>query len=95
MNNCSKCGQALPESEARCPHCKSLNSKIDNILAREAAAAEKLTLKGKIRTITHSTNKKQALLSEITTLKQGLTPKSIFTLFVIFVFIFAMSYIVI
>jgi len=95
MNNCSQCGQPLIEKESRCPHCNSLNSKIDDILAKEADEIERKSFKGQLKTIYQAENRKQALLAHIKRHKQSLTLKQLFTLFVIFAFIFAMSYVVI
>ena len=92
MNTCSQCGQPLEDLNTRCHHCGSLNSKIDDILAKEAAEAEKNSLKGKLKTILHADNKTAALCTQLQTTKQSLTKRGWFTLIVIFVFIFAMSY---
>ncbi|MCK4842413.1 MAG: hypothetical protein KAT04_11135 [Methylococcales bacterium] len=95
MNNCSQCGQPQKKLESRCPNCGSLNAKIDDILAREAEEKEKNSLKGKIKIILQSNDKKQALYSQLNLIKTSLSKKALFTLFVIFVFIFTMTYSVI
>jgi len=95
MNNCSQCGQTIGSINSRCPHCNSLNSKIDNILATEAAEAEKRSLKGKLKSILQAENKKQAFLFQISTAKQSLTKESLFILLIVFAFIFSMTFAVI
>ncbi len=71
-----------------------LNSKIDAIFVREATEAERHTLKGKIKAILQAEDKKQSLLLEFSAIKQSLSKEGLFALFVIFVFIFALTYIV-
>lgn len=95
MNTCSQCSQPQEDLKSRCQHCGSLNQKIDDILAKEAAEAEKKSFKGKLKTILNADNKTKALFIQLHTAKQSLTKQAWFTLFVIFMFIFAMTYAVI
>jgi len=95
MNECSQCGKPREKLESRCPYCGGLNSKIDDILSREAEEAEKNTFTGTIKTIFQAKDKKKELFSLIKTIKQSQTKESLFTLFVIFVFIFFMTYVAI
>ncbi len=91
MYNCSNCHQAITNVESRCPHCGSLNSKIDDILAKEAAEREKNSFKGQLKSIIQADDRKQAFLERLQGVKQSLTKEILFTLFVIFAFIFTMT----
>jgi len=95
MSNCSQCGQAIEKADSRCPHCKGLNSKIDDILAKEAAETERKSLKGQVKAILQAEDKKQALLLKVKEIISDITKEKVFTFFVMFVFIFAMTYIVV
>jgi len=95
MNSCSQCGQTVDSINNRCPHCGSLNSKIDSLLAAEAAEAEQRSLKGKLKSILQAKNKKQALLFQFKATKQSLTKENLFILFIIFAFIFSMTFAII
>lgn len=95
MNTCRQCDQPQEDLNARCPYCGSLNQKIDNILAKEAAEAEKNSFKGKLKSILNADNKTKALFIQINTTRQSLPKQAWLTFFVIFMFIFAMTYTVI
>ncbi len=95
MSQCSQCGHPRDNSEARCQNCGGLNSKIDEILAREEAERDKNTLKGKLKKIIFAEDKKEELSSQYEDFKSSLSKRAMFTLFVIFVFIFAMTFTVI
>lgn len=91
MSYCSNCKQPISNEADRCPHCNSLNSKIDGILAKEAAEAEKNSFKGQMKTVFQADDKKQALLLQLKRAQQALTKEVLFTFFIVFAFIFAMT----
>jgi muconolactone delta-isomerase len=67
---------------------KSLNEKIEHILAQEDAIAQRKSWKGRLKHIWQSDNRKQALKTEIF---EELSKKALFTLFLIVAFVFALT----
>jgi hypothetical protein len=61
------------------------------MLAKESAAAERKSIKGRIKIIVQAKDKKQALLSELKLINQSLTNEGLFALFVIVIFIYGMT----
>ncbi len=68
-------------------HEKSLNEKITHILAQEDALTQRKSWKGRLTHIWQSTDRKQALKTEIF---DELGQKALFTLFLIVAFVFAL-----
>lgn len=90
MKKCPTCGNESQNVAMRCPECGSFYSKIIELIDREAEDEEKNTLKGRCKRILGSDNIRQALLLELAQIKAGLSKQAKFTLFVIFVFVFAL-----
>ena len=90
MNKCPSCGYENNKNEMRCPECGSFYSKVIEIIAQEEADEELQTFRGQCKRILNSGNIKQELRAELERMKTGLTVKAKFSLFVIFVFIFAL-----
>jgi hypothetical protein len=90
MNKCPQCGQQRRAEEYRCLACGCFYSQLDEILAAEAATTERNSFKGRLKSILEANNRKQALITELQTLKENTPPRTLFTLVVIFVFIFAL-----
>jgi len=90
MNKCSVCGHERKGRDMKCPECGSFYSKIVEIIAEQEAQEEMQTFRGRCKRILSSDDMKQALLAELKLIKQGLSKKGMFALFVIFVFVFAL-----
>ncbi len=90
MNKCPSCGFDNPKAEMRCPECGSFYSKIIEIIAQEEADEAAQTFRGHCQRILQSGNIKQALRTELTTMKAALTTKAKISLWVIAIFIFAL-----
>jgi uncharacterized membrane protein YvbJ len=87
MNKCPECGQQRQADEYRCLACGCFYSQLDEFLATEAAQKEKNSFTGRIKAIWHADDSLQALKTEYQTIPR----RTIFTLWVIFAFIFAMT----
>jgi hypothetical protein len=67
---------------------KSLNEKIEQILAQEDSIAQRKSWKGRLTHIWHSDDRKQALKKEFF---EDLSKTALFTLFLIVAFIFTLT----
>jgi len=94
MKKCPSCGYENPVDDMRCPKCGSYYSKIIELIDKEAAEEEKNTWRGRYRRVVASGNIKQAIASEFAQVVSTLPMKTKFTLFVIFVFVFALVFVV-
>jgi hypothetical protein len=74
-----------------CPQCGCFYSKVDKILAEEEANEEKRSLRGRCKRIINAGDVKRELLDELKLVKAGLAPKSLFTIYVIIAFVFALT----
>ncbi|MGZ8152592.1 MAG: hypothetical protein ACXW0Q_07340 [Methylovulum sp.] len=90
MQKCPSCGYENNKTEMRCPECGSFYSKVIEIIAQEEADEELQTFRGQCKRILNSGNIKQELSTEMQKIKAGLSLKAKFSLFVIFVFVFAL-----
>lgn len=90
MKKCPVCGHENPLDETKCPKCGSYYSKIIELLDKEAADEEERSFRGQCRRIFQSGNVKLALKAEAERWWSGLGLRAKFTLFVIFVFVFAL-----
>jgi uncharacterized membrane protein YvbJ len=90
MRKCPACGHENPLSETKCPKCGSYYSKIIELIDQEAADEEERSFRGRCRRIFGAENVKLALKSEVKRGWAGLGGRAKFTLFVIFVFVFAL-----
>ena len=86
MPICSKCGFANAKTEMRCPECGGFYSKAVELIDQAAAEEAAQTFGGRCRRILASGQIRQALLAEW----QALSGRAKFSLFVIFVFVFAL-----
>lgn len=90
MNKCPQCGQLRQADEYRCLACGCFFSQLDEILAAEQAEKERASFKGRLNAIITADNPKQAFITELQTLWKNTPPRTLFTLLVIFMFIFAL-----
>ncbi len=90
MNKCSVCGHQRNDRDMKCPECGSFYSKIAEIIAEQEAEEEMQTFRGRCKRILNSGNVKHEMLAELRMMKEGLTKRGMFALFVIFVFVFAL-----
>jgi uncharacterized membrane protein YvbJ len=90
MKKCPVCGHENPLSETKCPKCGSYYSKIIELIDQEAAAEEEQSFRGRCRRIFQADDTKLALKAELKRGWAGLGGRAKFTLFVIFVFVFAL-----
>lgn len=74
----------------KCPKCGAFYSKIAEIIAEQEAQEEMQTFRGRCKRIFNAEDVKQELLGELKRIWAGLTKKGVFSLFVIFVFVFAL-----
>jgi uncharacterized membrane protein YvbJ len=90
MNECPSCGRQRHDSELKCPECGSYYSKLAAIIAEEEADEENRTFRGRCKRIMESGDIKNELLTELKLIKAGLSKKSLFTIYVIIAFVFAL-----
>jgi uncharacterized membrane protein YvbJ len=90
MNKCPQCGQQRQADEYRCLSCGCFYSQLDEILASEDAEKYRTSLKGRLNAIRTADYPRQALVNELTAIKENTSGKTFFTLWVIFAFIFAL-----
>ncbi len=90
MSHCSVCGHERNQGEIQCPECGHFYSKIAEIIAEQEAQEEMQTFRGRCKRILNSGDIKSGLLDELKQMQEELTPKGLFALFVIFVFVFAL-----
>lgn len=90
MKKCSSCGHESDSSEIKCPACGSYYSKIIELIAEEEENEEQNSFKGRCKRIFHAENVRDELINELISIKAGLSNKARFTIFVVFVFIFAL-----
>lgn len=90
MNKCSVCGHQRNDQDMKCPECGNFYSKIAEIIAEQEAEEEMQTFRGRCKRIFQSDDVKHELLAELRMMREGLTKRGMFALFVIFVFVFAL-----
>ncbi|MDD5410242.1 MAG: hypothetical protein PHF31_02335 [Methylobacter sp.] len=90
MNKCPSCGHERNDRDMKCPQCGSFYSKIDEILAEQEAYEEMHSFRGRFKRIIKSDNVKREVLAELKLIKAGLSKKSLFTIYVIIAFVFAL-----
>ena len=90
MNKCSSCGHERNNRDMNCPQCGSFYSKVDEILAEEEANEEMHSFRGRCKRIISADDVKRELMVELMRVKAGLTKKSLFTIFLIIAFVFAL-----
>lgn len=87
---CPACGHERNGSDMKCPECGSFYSRITQIIAEQEELEEMQTFRGRCKRILESGDIKQGVLAELRAMREGLTRKGMFALFVIFVFVFAL-----
>lgn len=90
MNNCPSCGHERSKTEARCPECGAFYPTIAELIAAEEAYEAEHSLRGRWQKIWGAPDRKQALLAAIKQFWSELSMQGKFSLFVIFVFVFAL-----
>jgi uncharacterized membrane protein YvbJ len=90
MNECPSCGRQRQNSKLKCPECGSYYSKLAAMIAEDEADEESRTFRGRCKRILSSEDSKNELLSELKLIKSGLSKKSLFTIYVILAFVFAL-----
>jgi hypothetical protein len=90
MNNCPSCGHERSKTETRCPACGTFYPTIAELLAEEEAYEAAHSWRGHWQRIYDAPDRKQALLAELKQFWAGLSIQGKFSLFVIFVFVFAL-----
>lgn len=90
MKKCPSCGHESDRSDMKCPACGAYYSKVIELIAQEEENEEKNSFSGRCRRILQAENARHALSNELKSGYANLTRKAKFTLFVIFVFIFAL-----
>lgn len=90
MKKCPTCGHETPSNETKCPKCGNYYSKIIELIDKEAAEEEEQSFRGRCRRILNADNVRLALKAEGVRWWSGLGGRAKFTLFVIFVFVFAL-----
>jgi uncharacterized membrane protein YvbJ len=90
MNKCPSCGHERNDRDMKCPQCGSFYSKIDEILAEQEAHEEMHSFRGRCKRIIKADNVKRELLAELKLIKAELSKKSLFTIYVIIAFVFAL-----
>ncbi len=90
MKACQSCGFERKSFEKKCPSCGALYLTIAELIAEEEANDEKYSFKGRCKRIINAENSKYAFLLEVELIKEDLTKKRIFTIFLIVSFVFAL-----
>lgn len=90
MSKCLSCGHSRLPEDLKCPVCGKFYSRIAELIAEEEAEEERSSMRGRFRRIVDAENVKAALKAEFKQVIAGLSKKARFTLFVIFVFVFAL-----
>lgn len=90
MKNCPKCGQPRLGEEFKCPKCDVFYSQLDELLFEEQQRMEQATLKGALKRIRASDDRKQALKGELKTLWQNTPLKTKISLWTIIAFVFVL-----
>lgn len=95
MNQCPQCGYQRQGFEKKCPRCDLFYSKIDEFLAEEEAKEEQYAFKTRLKHIIKATDRKQACIDELHAIYQAMPKGSLWVLYLILTFIFAMTMMVI
>ncbi|MEQ1620876.1 MAG: hypothetical protein ABL919_05675 [Methylococcales bacterium] len=90
MKDCKYCGHAHTPGSNVCPACGKFYTKIAELIAEEEAEEERRSFQGRVKRIFQSDDIKVAVKLEFKQVISGLSGKAKFTLFVIFVFVFAL-----
>jgi len=90
MSKCPTCGADRLPGAAVCPACGKYYSKIVELISAEEAEEERQSWRGRLKRIVGAEDVKAALKNEVKLAIAGLNTRARFTLFVIFVFVFAL-----
>lgn len=90
MSKCPTCGADRLPGATVCPVCGRFYSKIIELIAAEEADEERRSWRGRLKRIVGADDVRAALKNEVKLAVAGLNTKARFTLFVIFVFVFAL-----
>lgn len=90
MNQCSQCGQARKGFEKKCPRCDLYYSKIDEFLAEEEARETQNTFKTRANRVLSATDRKQTLFNEVRAVYQAMPKGSLWVIYLVLTFVFAL-----
>jgi predicted ATP-dependent serine protease len=90
MKKCPSCGHESDRSDTKCPVCGAYYSKIIQLIDEEEENEERSSFRGRCRRILKSGNVRHELARELESAYQNLPPKAKLSLFVIFMFVFAL-----
>lgn len=90
MNQCSQCGHQRRKDERKCPQCNLFYSKIDEFLAEEELKDQQNAFKTRVNRVLGATNRKQALFDELLVTYQAMPRGSLWILYLVLTFIFAL-----
>jgi uncharacterized membrane protein YvbJ len=90
MNKCPSCGRQRQESELKYPACGSYYSKIAALIAEQEEDEQSRTFRGRCKRILESRDIINELRSELKLIKVGLSKKSLFTVYLVIAFVFAL-----
>ncbi len=90
MNQCPICGHKRQGEEKKCPKCEVFYSVIDEFLAQEEAKDEEQLFKTRAKRVLAAADRKQAFKDELKLIYRELPKGSMFVLYVVLAFIFAM-----
>ena len=90
MKQCPVCGHQNSHNEMRCPECGRFYSKIIELIDELATEEENASVAGRWKRFLATSDKKQALYHEWLEFKSGLSFQAKLSLWMIFVFVFAL-----
>ena len=91
MSNCPHCGHERPnQTESKCPNCGRFYSKIFELIAEEEAYEFEHSWQGRWQRFRDTESKKQAIINELKLITADWSVITWFSVFVVFVFIFAL-----
>lgn len=90
MKQCPVCGYQNNHDDMRCPECGRFYSKVVELIDELANEEENASFAGRWRQFLANNDKKRALHQEWLRFKSGLTLQGKLSLWVIFVFVFAL-----
>ncbi len=91
MSVCQSCGFERKYLGKKCPACGEPYLTLVELIAEQEANDEKHSFKGRCKRILNAENSKDAFWLEVEHIMSGLTKKSIFTIFLIISFVFALT----
>lgn len=90
MKNCPQCGQPRQGEEFKCPTCDVFYSQLDELLFEEQQKLEQNTLKGALKRIRASEDRKQALKGELKIMWRNTPLKTKIVIWTVIAFLFVL-----